>query len=177
MASKDPAPGELELVRQFINTREVNPEREDLTDVAALRRWLIDNGLIGRGDRLRDGDLERAITVREALRSVLAADEPDARAVRALNSAAAVASLRVGFGADGTPELEPVNAGLDKALAKLFAAIECAGDAWSRLKICAADDCEWAFYDHTRNRSGAWCSMESCGNRAKVRAYRERHRS
>jgi predicted RNA-binding Zn ribbon-like protein len=44
------------------------------------------------------------------------------------------------------------------------------------MKVCAADDCEWAFYDHTKNRSGAWCSMESCGNRAKGRAYRERRR-
>ena len=45
---------------------------------------------------------------------------------------------------------------------------------WSRLKVCPADDCQWAFYDHSKNRSGTWCSMQVCGNRAKVRAYRER---
>ncbi len=46
---------------------------------------------------------------------------------------------------------------------------------WSRLKACREHECEWAFYDHTKNRSGAWCSMQRCGNRAKARAFRERH--
>ncbi|MGH2778535.1 MAG: CGNR zinc finger domain-containing protein, partial [Actinomycetota bacterium] len=32
-----------------------------------------------------------------------------------------------------------------------------------------------AFYDHSKNRSGKWCTMRVCGNRAKTRAYRERH--
>jgi len=48
---------------------------------------------------------------------------------------------------------------------------------WSRLKVCPADDCQWAFYDHSKNRSGTWCSMKVCGNRAKVRRYRERRSS
>jgi predicted RNA-binding Zn ribbon-like protein len=45
---------------------------------------------------------------------------------------------------------------------------------WERLKVCPADDCQWAFYDESKNRSGTWCDMAVCGNRAKVRAYRER---
>jgi predicted RNA-binding Zn ribbon-like protein len=176
--TKGPAPGKLELVRQFINTHEINPEREDFEDLAALRRWLADQGLIARGERLQDGDVERAIVVREALRSVLAAEEPAARHLRTLNSAASTAPLRVVFDAVAKPALTPAGGGLDDALARLFAIIECASyeGTWSRLKICAADDCDWAFYDHTKNRSGAWCSMDSCGNRAKGRAYRERRR-
>jgi predicted RNA-binding Zn ribbon-like protein len=51
-----------------------------------------------------------------------------------------------------------------------------ADGTWDRLKACAADDCHWAFYDHTRNRSGRWCSMAVCGNRAKVERFRERAR-
>ena len=178
MDTKGPAPGKLELVREFINTREINPEREDFEDLAALRRWLADRGLIPRGARLQDGDVERAIAVREALRGVLAAEQPAARDLRTLNSAATGAPLRVAFDAAAKPALTPACGGLDDALARLFAIIECASyeGTWSRLKICAADDCEWAFYDHTKNRSGAWCSMESCGNRAKGRAYRERRR-
>ncbi|MDP1819064.1 MAG: CGNR zinc finger domain-containing protein [Acidimicrobiales bacterium] len=31
-----------------------------------------------------------------------------------------------------------------------------------------------AFYGGSRKRSKRWCSMEVCGNRAKVRAYRDR---
>jgi predicted RNA-binding Zn ribbon-like protein len=177
--AKGPAPDKLELVRQFINTHEINPEREDFHDLGSLRRWLVEQGLIARGDRLQDGDVERAIAVREALRSVLAAEEPAGRDLRTLNSAATNAPLRVVFDATAKPALTPACGGLDDALARLFAIIECASyeGTWSRLKICAADDCEWAFYDHTKNRSGAWCSMGSCGNRAKGRAYRERRRA
>jgi predicted RNA-binding Zn ribbon-like protein len=50
-----------------------------------------------------------------------------------------------------------------------------ADGTWQRLKACRDHSCEWAFYDHTKNRSGAWCTMEECGNRAKARSYRERH--
>jgi predicted RNA-binding Zn ribbon-like protein len=48
---------------------------------------------------------------------------------------------------------------------------------WSRLEACRAETCRWTFYDQARNRSRAWCSMEVCGNRAKVRRYRRRHLS
>lgn len=47
---------------------------------------------------------------------------------------------------------------------------------WDRLKLCGADTCRFAFYDGSRNRSGRWCSMASCGNRAKTRAFRDRHK-
>jgi predicted RNA-binding Zn ribbon-like protein len=50
-----------------------------------------------------------------------------------------------------------------------------ADGTWERMKACRADDCRWAFLDTAKNRSRAWCSMQSCGNRAKVAAYRERH--
>lgn len=46
----------------------------------------------------------------------------------------------------------------------------------SRLRICAAEDCQRAFYDSSRNGSGKWCSSASCGNRMKTRAYRQRRR-
>jgi predicted RNA-binding Zn ribbon-like protein len=54
-----------------------------------------------------------------------------------------------------------------------------AAGAWSRLKACP--DCQWVFYDHSRNASKRWCLMtaggpdgRSCGSIAKVRAYRAR---
>ena len=46
--------------------------------------------------------------------------------------------------------------------------------SWERVKACRDEGCEWAFYDRSRNRSGVWCDMAVCGNRTKVRAYRER---
>jgi predicted RNA-binding Zn ribbon-like protein len=49
-----------------------------------------------------------------------------------------------------------------------------AAGTWDRLKACRQETCRWAFYDNTKNRSGVWCTMEVCGNRAKARSYRER---
>ena len=45
-----------------------------------------------------------------------------------------------------------------------------------RVRECAADDCGWLFIDTTRNRSRRWCSMQTCGNRAKVSSFRARKR-
>ena len=43
-----------------------------------------------------------------------------------------------------------------------------------RLRSCAADTCEWLFLDTTKNRTRRWCDMKVCGNRAKVRRFRDR---
>ena len=48
-------------------------------------------------------------------------------------------------------------------------------DEWKRLKTCRDEHCRVAFYDKSRNRSRAWCSMEVCGNREKARSFRQRH--
>jgi predicted RNA-binding Zn ribbon-like protein len=45
----------------------------------------------------------------------------------------------------------------------------------SLVRICAADDCGWLFLDNTKNHSRRWCSMKSCGNRAKVRKFYQTH--
>ena len=50
-----------------------------------------------------------------------------------------------------------------------------ADDSWRRLKICAFDECQWAFYDHSKNRSRTWCEW-GCGNKVKTRNYRARQR-
>jgi len=43
------------------------------------------------------------------------------------------------------------------------------------VRECAGTSCTWLFLDHSRNRSRRWCSMETCGNRAKAqRHYRRR---
>ena len=43
-----------------------------------------------------------------------------------------------------------------------------------RLRRCDADDCRMVFHDESRTNNRRWCSMQRCGNRAKVRAHRER---
>jgi predicted RNA-binding Zn ribbon-like protein len=179
---RDPAPGRLELVRAFLNTADVNEEIEELSDSRALRAWLRRSGLIDSRTALGAGDVERAIEVREALRDLLEGRShgiPIDNALRSLNVRSGDAPLRVSFNDHGEPGLDPATGGLDGAFAQLFAIIHAASleGTWARLKVCAAHDCRWAFYDSSKNRRGTWCNMASCGNRAKARSYRERRRT
>ena len=46
-------------------------------------------------------------------------------------------------------------------------------DVLERVRVCADDSCAWLFVDTTRNRTRRWCDMKICGNRNKVRRFRE----
>jgi predicted RNA-binding Zn ribbon-like protein len=51
-------------------------------------------------------------------------------------------------------------------------------DERQRVRECAGSDCTWLFLDRSRNRLRRWCSMDTCGNRAKAqRHYRRRRRA
>jgi predicted RNA-binding Zn ribbon-like protein len=177
----DPAPGELDLVRTFVNTREMDPDREELTDPRALRDWIEARGM-RVSPALDAGDLERARTFREALRALLLANAGEALsadAVKILRAAAEEATLEATVGRDGDVTIGPSCSGLDQLIAQIFSAIAAAQETgeWERLKACTSDECQWAFYDRSRNRSRHWCSMGVCGNRAKTRAYRAKRKS
>jgi predicted RNA-binding Zn ribbon-like protein len=127
-------------------------------------------------------DVAHAQAVREALRALLFANngEPlDPDAPHVLDAAAQRAGLVLRFEPGGGSVLVPGAAGVDGALGRLLtiASDAMADGIWDRLKACRAETCQWAFYDATRNRSGAWCSMRVCGNREKVRTYRARQSS
>jgi predicted RNA-binding Zn ribbon-like protein len=175
----EPAPGELELVRAFVNTREIEQGTDALDSPRALRDWLAERDLLSARapTQATDADLSHAVALREALRSLLRANNgagPDERASAELEAAARRAQLAVRFAPDA--RVTPLADGVDGALGGLLARVAAAmGDGtWRRLKACSADDCQWAFYDGSRNRSGVWCTMQTCGNRAKVRSFRER---
>ena len=44
----------------------------------------------------------------------------------------------------------------------------------ARIRACAASDCGWWFVDDTKNRSRRWCDMKICGNREKVKRFRQK---
>jgi predicted RNA-binding Zn ribbon-like protein len=148
------APGELERVRELLNT------------------WLIPNDTRVPTDRLpptapfalralRD-DLRAAISGRAALEEVLN------DWISRLEIKPVVAGGAVTF--EGRREPGEI----------VCIVLRCiAAGAWPRLKACP--DCQWVFYDHTRNGAKRWCLMNaggpagrSCGSIAKVRRHRER---
>lgn len=45
------------------------------------------------------------------------------------------------------------------------------------VRPCEGKDCILWFYDRTKSHRRRWCSMQVCGNRHKVEAFRERQRA
>jgi predicted RNA-binding Zn ribbon-like protein len=167
------------LLQDFVNTRDVAAGSDEIDTPARLAAWLSARGLLEDAPRLTDIDLARALALRETLRALLAAHADgvsDEQATARFNSLTSGAQLVVQLDPDGEAMLRPLCAGIDGALARLIAIVydAIAAGAWSRLKSCRRDACRWAFYDASKNRSGAWCSMSTCGNREKVRAYQRR---
>ena len=169
-----------DLILDFVNTLDLRPLSEGLETPKALGDWLAARGLLDQGSRISGADLEETKRVREALRDLLAAQnelEVDvAKAGAELDDAICRAKLALRF-SDGAMRLVPGAAGVRGAVGKILAEVSAAmaNGTFERMKACRADDCRWAFLDTAKNRSRAWCSMESCGNRAKVHAYRARH--
>jgi predicted RNA-binding Zn ribbon-like protein len=175
------APAPLAELQQFVNSVSFERDEDELGSPEGLKRWLVERDLIGPDDQVTEGDLRRAVDVREGLRALLFVNgghSLDEAAVERLHRAASRAGMHLCF-ETGEPRLEPDAAGVDGAIARLMAAVTQAtlDGSWERLKACPEETCRWAFYDRSKNRSAKWCSMETCGNMAKARAYRARHRN
>jgi predicted RNA-binding Zn ribbon-like protein len=173
-------PSEVALVRSFVNTAELDEGTDALGTPSELVRWLADQGLLEPGRRATRVDLRRAVDLREALRALMLANnglEADiASASATLDETARQSGLGIRFFGGGV-RVDPRAGGVSGALGRILAivAASMADGTWSRVKACRADDCRWSYFDHARNRSRAWCSMSSCGNREKARAFRRRH--
>jgi len=180
-AGTPPAPDDLELVRSFLSLHDHeqgNPNGMP-PSLESLRWWLGSRDLLGPEDTVRDQDLAWALRVRDALtskvRETMGTDR-DQEATEFLNRAAEETGLRVCFGcSDGDPihvDASGVRGAIGRILGSAFLA-ELDG-RWERFRICNDPACTAVFYDRSKNKSGKWCSMSSCGNRAKVRAFRAR---
>jgi predicted RNA-binding Zn ribbon-like protein len=167
-----PAPGDVvrldvcgdpaDLIVRFINTLDVEAGSDVLDTVEGWQSWLAAQGLDGCFGRESPRTLRQARELREDLRTV--ASGLRRAQVRQIG-------VQVALTADGKVELSAQTSVGFIAAAAAKVAVE---QRLDRVKICPADDCRWAFYDTSRNRSRQWCSMEVCGNRAKARAHRER---
>jgi predicted RNA-binding Zn ribbon-like protein len=175
-----PAPGSLALVQRFVNTRNIMHGYDLLEDVDGAAAWLVEYGLLGEDVRLGEGAREDLVGFREGLRGLLLAHNGGNAegGVGVLNEMAEDALLRVRFDDGGAPGLLPAGSGtaVSGVTARLLVAAVGAFSegTWRRLKACRNEGCLWAFYDGSKNRSGSWCTMDVCGSRAKMRAYRRR---
>lgn len=169
-----------ELLRDFVNTYDVEAETDELASPAELTVWLRERGMIESAERAVDRDLAVATHLREGLRLALRHnhDAVPYEIPEELDAALSALPLRVGL-ARGSPTLEPTVSGVPGGLTRIAALIPAAhaDGTWPRLKVCVESTCQWAFIDTSKNRSRSWCSMRVCGNRTKTRAYRARRQA
>ncbi len=176
------APGRLELLQRFVNTHNHDFPREwdRIGTKDKAQEWLRQKRLVGPGVRISEADSARLRELREAIRALVMANQgvpPGAAATDVVRKAAGTARLRVAIDDMGRTALEPTGGGVDGAVATLLGILyeaQLTGQ-WPRLKGCRK--CGYAFFDRSKNRSAAWCSMSICGNRTKNRAYYRRRRA
>jgi predicted RNA-binding Zn ribbon-like protein len=181
----------------FVNTRMiVNGEFKDLLeDWPSAIRWFHAAGLLNKGQdarlakRWKDdpdaaGFVQRLRVFREQLRSLLMAleggralpREPIRELNRLLQEHRTFAELLEeddGLERRETFQIERPD-DLFAPLARTTAEFLAEADP-NRVRQC--EKCILQFYDTSKNAARRWCSMQRCGNRAKVAAYAQRKRS
>ena len=170
-----PAPGELEFVRRFVNTLNIETGVDSLADAVSWKTWAAGHEVDGEAST---AELAYARDVREALRAAMLANHDrspmPASTERLLTEAASRARFSLRFEGQSA-HFTGAGAGMHETLSRVVLAVAAAMNdgTWSRLKACVNDECQWGFYDKSRSRTGQWCSMEICGNRAKQARWRD----
>ncbi|GIH23964.1 hypothetical protein Aph01nite_22740 [Acrocarpospora phusangensis] len=146
---------------------------------ASLAEWTRAAGLLDETPEFTARDLAEAVEVREAVyRTVWARleDRPPTEAdVDLLNAHATRPRLVPTLLPDGSTRREGTLSGLLATLAADL--LDLLGDPdFGRIKRCANTDCTRLYIDSSRGGNRQWCGMSECGNRAKVKAFRRRHR-
>ncbi|MFJ7217466.1 CGNR zinc finger domain-containing protein [Amycolatopsis sp. NPDC098790] len=167
------APGELRIVQELLNSASISkaggdvPDLLDAPDTAA--RWLAAYGI--PGDSPGVGDLR---TLRDALRRSLI--ERDHDPAGDTTPAAVETTVRVRLDADGAVHIGPGSTGIPALGERVLLAVHEAQltGAWRRVKLCRNPQCLVAFWDGSRNTSGVWHDVRTCGNVANLRKSRAR---
>lgn len=155
-------------------------QREVLGSPDDLGAWLAAR-FEGIDAHVDDRALADALLLRSAIGAVARAvgrgAQPDADAIDTVNLFAATPdippSLEGGRRRAGASRVQA-----RQALSTLARdAVRILGRHPERIRECSAEDCGIVYYDESRSASRRWCSMQRCGNRAKVRAHRARARA
>jgi predicted RNA-binding Zn ribbon-like protein len=168
------APGGLGFVHDFLHTVH---EPDLLADPTLARSWLAGavrtwaelRGVPAEPPAMTDADLPKLRALRDSI----------ARLVRG-EVDAGTATIPASFAVSETGEvrLEPAGSGWRWLASALWGEILLSQQAgtWRRLKQCHNHPCESTFYDRSKNNSGVWCNVKTCGNVANLRASRARRR-
>jgi predicted RNA-binding Zn ribbon-like protein len=155
-------------------------EPRDLASWLAAPPLALPRSLVVTAEELRS--VRQAGVVFQSLQAAAPQGRPPSRAgIAAVNRLAAHPPLVPRLTRAGQPSGAPgrrwvAPATVDQVLSTLARELIglLAGPEQARIRECAADDCGVVFVDTSRGGARRWCSMARCGNRRKVRAFRER---
>ncbi len=175
-----PAPSGLGLVQDFLNTAGIEGYGPDLlADIAlgrdwvagAVQAWSAARGLNAEPPPVADADLSKLRALREAIAELVAGELPPRR-----GPGTVAASLTLSE--SGEVRLEPAGAGWRWLASALWGEILLSqrDGTWRRIKRCHNPQCASTFYDRSKNNSGVWHDVKTCGNAVNLRASRARRR-
>jgi predicted RNA-binding Zn ribbon-like protein len=173
------APGSLGLVQDFLNTVGIGEYGPDLlADPVLASAWVADvgrtwsalRGLDVEPPSLHDADLSKLRALRDTI-TKLVAGESVGGAAPSISASFAVSDA-------GEVLLKPAGSGWRWLASALWGEILLGQQAgtWRRIKRCHNHQCGSTFYDRSKNNSGVWHNVKTCGNAANLRASRERRR-
>lgn len=155
-----------------------NPAWERLAAASDLTAWLGEH-FSGLDAEATDGDVRDGLMLRAAIASAATAASRSADVaptdIDIINLFAATPDIPPSLGG-GTRQAGRSRARTGQLLSTIARqAVDLFEPEQSdRIRLCAADDCGLIFFDESRSNNRRWCSMQRCGNRAKVRAHRAR---
>ena len=172
------APGGLGLVHDFLNTVGIGEYGPDLltdTELArawvatAVRSWSAVRGADAEPPELDDADLAKLRALRDTIAAMVVG--APGRAIGSVSASFALSDT-------GQVRLEPAGSGWRWLASALWSEILLSQqqDTWRRLKRCHSHECGSTFYDRSKNNSGVWHDVKTCGNAANLRASRARRR-
>ncbi|WP_353813617.1 CGNR zinc finger domain-containing protein [Agromyces sp. SYSU T00266] len=157
------------MLLDLVNSRIVEPDgvHDDLETDAAASAWLVAHGEGGTVGEIADA---------RAVRPVLVGFLRGERGLAELEPWTAAVSRHPVFGADGVTWLDDIEPARRIGARAMLEWASLQGAEGSRIRPCAASDCQHFLIDTSRANSRKWHSMETCGNRAKARRHYARTR-
>jgi predicted RNA-binding Zn ribbon-like protein len=175
-----PAPGGLGLVQDFLNTAGIEGYGPDLLADAtaagawadgAVRTWASVRGLRVQPPPLGDADVPKLRALRDTIAGLVAGE-------RRAGGGTGTASASLTLTETGEVRLEPAGTGWRWLASALWGEILLSqrDGTWRRIKRCHNPGCASTFFDRSKNNSGVWHDVKTCGNAANLRASRARRR-
>lgn len=174
------APGGLGLVQDFLNTRAIDGYGPDLLAdpdlagdwaAAAVRAWSAARDVHLQPPGLGDADLAKLRGLRATVEQLVAGEPPTGRGPSGVTASFTLSD-------SGEVRLDPSGSGWRWLASALWGEILLSQQAgtWRRIKRCHNHRCGSTFYDRSKNNSGVWHDVKTCGNAVNLRASRARRR-